>query len=114
MRTLQRRVQKLERTEILKRHLPLLEQLKTALNDAAVRLTGKDFTFVQGDELATVRAMNEVRDSFLEKLNDADLASLISELEPIAFGDDTAALEAARREAVRAADEEFGCVSWGR
>jgi len=58
--------------------------------------------------------MNEVWDSFLEKLNDADLARLISELEPIAFGDDTAALEAARLEAVRAADEEFGCASWGR
>ena len=47
-----------------------------------------------------------------EKLSVADLDSLIADLERIAFGGDTAALEAARREAIRKADEEFGCVSW--
>ena len=112
MTSLQRRVEKLERTEILKRHLPPMEQLQTALNDAAVRLTGKDFSFVQCDETAMVLVMNELRDSFLEKLSVADLDSLIAQLERIAFGGDTAALEAARREATRKADEEFGCVSW--
>ena len=47
------------------------------------------------------RVIDDMQDSFMQKLSDADLASLISELETIAFGDDTAALEAARLEAVR-------------
>jgi hypothetical protein len=96
----QRRVQKLERSEVLMRHLSPLEHLQEALDDAAVRLTGKDFSFVEGDEPTMERIMNDLRDSFFPKLSVGALANLMSELEPIAFGGDTAALEAARREAV--------------
>ena len=112
MTTLQKRMQKLERTEILTRHLPLMEQLQRAMNDAAVRLTGRDFSYALRDEDILKQVVAEVRDSFMKKLSAADLDSLIAELEPIAFGDDTEALEAARREAIRKADEEFGCLSW--
>ena len=111
MTNLQRRVQKLEQTEILKRHLPPLEQFQRALNDAALRLTGRDISLVQIDEPAMVMVMDEVRDSFLGKLSVADLDSLISELVPIAFGGDTAALEALRQKVIREVDEEFGAMA---
>jgi hypothetical protein len=44
--------------------------------------------------------MADVRDSFLHKLGGAELARLTAELEPIAFGGNTAAREAARQEAL--------------
>ena len=112
MTTLQRRVQKLERTEILTRHLPLMEQLQRAMNDAAVRLTGRDFSYALGDESILIQVVAEVRDSFLKKLLAADRDSFIAELETIAFGNDTEARDVASQKAIREADEEFECVSW--
>jgi hypothetical protein len=103
--------QKLEQSESLSRHLPPMEQLKRALDEAAVRLTGKSFSFVQGDEPAIVWVISEVRDSFMQKLSPADRNSLIAELETIAFGDDTAALEALRQKVMREVDEEFGVMA---
>jgi hypothetical protein len=101
MTRLQRRVEKLERTELLKCHLSPLERLQRALDEAAVRLTGRDLSFVQGDEPTTELVANDLQDSFMKDLSDVDLANLISALEPIAFGGNTAALEAARQDAVR-------------
>ena len=94
------RVQKLERTEVLKRHLSPLDQFQRALNDAAVRLTGRDLSFVLGDEPTLEQVMDDLQDSFFRKLSDADLARLTAELERIAFAGDTAAVEAAKREAL--------------
>jgi hypothetical protein len=111
MTTLQKRMQKLERTEILTRHLPLMEQLQRAMNDAAVRLTGRDFSYALRDEDILKQVVAEVRDSFMKKLSAADLDSLIAELEPIAFGNDTAALEALRQKVIREVDEELGVMA---
>jgi hypothetical protein len=100
MTSQERRIQRLERTEILKRHLMPLEQFQKALNETAVVLTGRDFSFAEGDESTVDRIMADVRESYLPKLNDAALTSLMAELEQIAFCGDTAAMEAARREAL--------------
>ena len=79
------RVQKLERTEVLKRHLLPLDQFQRALNDAAVRVTGKSLDSIQEDERAMERVMGDLQESFVRKLSDADLESLTTDLERIAF-----------------------------
>ena len=79
------RVQKLERTEVLKRHLLPLDQFQRALNDAAVRVTGKSLESIQEDERAMERVMGDLQESFVRKLSDADLESLTTDLERIAF-----------------------------
>jgi hypothetical protein len=78
-------VQKLERTEVLKRHLLPLDQFQRALNDAAVRVTGKSLDSIQEDERAMERVMGDLQESFVRKLSDADLESLTTDLERIAF-----------------------------
>jgi hypothetical protein len=78
-------VQKLERTEVLKRHLLPLDQFQRALNDAAVRVTGKSLDSIQEDERAMKRVMGDLQESFVRKLSDADLESLTTDLERIAF-----------------------------
>jgi hypothetical protein len=78
-------VQKLERTEVLKRHLLPLDQFQRALNDAAVRVTGKSLESIQEDERAMERVMGDLQESFVRKLSDADLESLTTDLERIAF-----------------------------
>jgi hypothetical protein len=78
-------VQKLERTEVLKRHLLPLDQFQRALNDAAVRVTGKRLDSIQEDERAMERVMGDLQESFVRKLSDADLESLTTDLERIAF-----------------------------
>jgi hypothetical protein len=87
------RVQKLERTEVVKRHLLPLDQFQRALNDAAVRLTGRDLSFVLGDEPTLERVMDDLEYSLIRKLSDADLESLIREMKRIVSGNDTTALE---------------------
>ena len=79
------RVQKLERTEVLKRHLLPLDQFQRALNDAAVRVTGRSLDSIQEDERAMERVMGDLQESFVRKLSDADLESLTTDLERIAF-----------------------------
>jgi hypothetical protein len=59
------RVQKLERTEVLKRHLLPLDQFQRALNDAAVRVTGKSLDSIQEDERAMERVMGDLQESFV-------------------------------------------------
>jgi hypothetical protein len=78
-------VQKLERTEVLKRHLLPLDQFQRALNDAAVRVTGKSLDSIQEDERAMERVMGDLQESFVRKLSDADLESPTTDLERIAF-----------------------------
>lgn len=79
------RVQKLERTEVLKCHLLPLDQSQKALNDAAVRVTGRSLDSIQKDERAMERVMSDLQESFVRKLSDADLESLTTDLERIAF-----------------------------
>jgi hypothetical protein len=52
----------------------------------AVRLTGKSTDLVARDGPALELVMDDLQDSFVRKLSDADLANLITELEGIAFG----------------------------
>ena len=63
-----------------------MERFQRALNEAAVRLTGKSTDLVARDGLALELVMDDLQDSFVRKLSDADLANLITELEGIAFG----------------------------
>jgi hypothetical protein len=69
MTNLQRRLLKLEQSELLMRHPSPLEHLQGALDDAAVRLTGKDFSFVEGGEPTMERIMSDLKDSFFPKLS---------------------------------------------
>ena len=95
------RVQRLEQNEALAGPLLLLDQFQRAQDAAAFRLTGKDFNtaLAEESESAVQRIMDDVQESFVQKLSDEDLESLTAEVERIAFGEDTAALEAARRKA---------------
>jgi hypothetical protein len=84
------RVKKLERLEVLARPSSSMDQLQRALNEAAVRLTGKAANQIAHDDPALDLVLNDLEESFVRKLSDADLASHLTELERIAFGDNTA------------------------
>jgi hypothetical protein len=95
---LARRVQKLEQTETLNRHLSPLEQFARALNDSAIRMTGKEYAFVAADdERAQERILADVVESFYEKLSRDELRAVLAELEALVFSD-PAELAAAKRE----------------
>jgi hypothetical protein len=83
------RVLKLERLETLARPSSSMDRLQWALNEAAVRLTGKAANQIAHDDPALDLVLNDLQESFVRKLSDADLASHITELERIAFGDNT-------------------------
>jgi hypothetical protein len=95
------RLKKLERTESLKRRFSPIERWMQALNETACRLTGKEWRVVQGDSAAMSWVMDDLQDSFFVKLSVPDLEILMEELGRIAFGGDTAAMEAARQELIR-------------
>ena len=80
------RVRKLERAMALIGPVSALQRLQYALDDAAVRLTGRDLNSILGDQAAVDRVIDDVQCSFTQKLSEADLASLIPELERIASG----------------------------
>jgi hypothetical protein len=77
-----------------------MDRFQRALNDAAVRLTGTEFGSIPNDGPAQELVLEEVHESFIRKLSDADLAVVMRELERIAFGGDTEAMELAWREAL--------------
>jgi hypothetical protein len=98
--SLTKRLAKLEKAEIFSSARPGLTRLEAALNDASLRLTGKLFDAVSGDEATEKLIWNDLQERFIRELSVADLESLISEFEQIAFKGDTAARDAARGMAV--------------
>ena len=94
---LEKRVEKLEQAEIFTGPRSLLTQLQVALNGASLRITGKLFS-APCDQPIQELIFADLEDRFIRNLSDADLHSLAVELGRIAYGDDTAALEAAWRE----------------
>lgn len=80
------RVRHLERMEAMARPSSPMERFQRALNEAAVRLTGKSTDLVARDGPALELVMDNLQDSFVGKLSDAALANLITELEGIAIG----------------------------
>jgi len=78
----------------------LVSRLATALNGAALRISGKFFSAVPRDTPIQERIFADVQVRFIRNLSDAELESLEGELGRLAYGDDTAALEAARRKAL--------------
>jgi hypothetical protein len=79
------RVQMLERLEGLARPASSMDQLQRALNEAAVRLTGTAANQIAHEDLALDLVLNDLQESFVRKLSDADLESLTTDLERIAF-----------------------------
>jgi hypothetical protein len=98
---LSHRVQKLERAARIMWPPSALDRYEMALNDAALRLTGIDFNSLRDNDPAVDLVSQEVLESFVQKLSDADRASLMADLEQIAFGGDPVAIEAAKQEARR-------------
>ena len=62
-----------------------MDQLQRALNEAAVRLTGTAANQIAHEDLALDLVLNDLQESFVRKLSDADLESLTTDLERIAF-----------------------------
>ena len=50
-----------------------MDQLQRALNEAAVRLTGKAANQIAHDDPALDLVLNDLQESFVRKLSDADL-----------------------------------------
>jgi|SRR5581483_1311113 len=94
------RLQRLERTDLLRRRLTPMDQLERALDEAAFRLTGKG-SAEMADHTVMERALEDLSDSFFPKLGTAELDQLTAELEHIVFGNDTAAMERCKREVLR-------------
>lgn len=94
---LMHRIEKLERTAMQDCHLSPIERFERVLDEAAVRRTGKSAATLIGDDAALDLVLTDMDDLFMCKLNPADRESLMADLERIAFGNDTAAMEAARR-----------------
>jgi hypothetical protein len=97
---LAQRVQKLERLEVQVRPSSSLDQLKRALNEAAVRFIGKSADLISHDDPALETVLNDLQESFVWKLSDADLASLTLVLERIAFVGETGAVDTTKQVAV--------------
>lgn len=94
------RVHRLERTDGLASPQVLWGRFQETLDHATLSLTGKNFSAILGDGPTVEPVMEECRDSFLAKLSDGDLEILTAEVAWIAFGDDTEAMEAAKRRAL--------------
>jgi hypothetical protein len=84
MNHLSRRVEKLERSGIAAVTAPVLEQFKTALDEAARRLMGASFDSFKHDSAAQDRIVGDAVSGFCRRLRDADQDGLIAELERIA------------------------------
>jgi hypothetical protein len=103
--SLTKRLAKLEKAEIFSSAQPGLTRLEAALNAASLRMTGKLFDDVSGDEATTRRIWDDLEERFIRELSVADLESLITEFEQIAFKGDPAARDAARGMAVSEGSE---------
>jgi hypothetical protein len=91
---LAKRVTKLEHIKIFVSALPLSIRFQAALNDASLRVTGKPFEAVSGDEAAMRLILDDLQERFIRELNVTDLESLIAELGQVAVNGDTAARDA--------------------
>jgi hypothetical protein len=92
---LAKRVAKLEQAEMFASSRPVLTRLEAALDAASLRITGKPFDAVSGDEGTKRLIWDDLEERFIRDLSAADLESLIAEVELTAFGSDTAARDAA-------------------
>jgi hypothetical protein len=93
---LAKRVAKLEHAEIFVSARPLSTRLDAALNVAALRITGKPFDSVSGDEAAMRLIWDDLQERFIRELSVTDLESLIAEIGQVAVNGDTAARDAER------------------
>src|SRR5712692_9540147 len=94
---LTKRVEKLEHSGLFASPQLLLSRLATALNGAALRITGKFFSAAPCDQPTQELIFTDLQEHFFRSLSAVDLDSLEAELGRIAYGDNTAALEAAKR-----------------
>ena len=88
---LAKRLEKLEQTEIFVSPLPLSSRLETALNAAALKITGKPLEAFSGDERTTRLICDDLQERFVRELSVTDLESLIAEVGKVAVNDDTSA-----------------------
>ncbi|MCU1236699.1 MAG: hypothetical protein JWP63_4666 [Candidatus Solibacter sp.] len=107
------RVQQLERAKGPASPPTPLERLHRALDAASIRTTGRRYDQISGDEGAVNLVMEDLGQSFIRELADAELATLIAESERLAFGTDTEALKAAEREVLASLDAEACCAGSG-
>jgi len=98
------RLQRLERTDLLRRRLSPMDQFERALDQATFRLTGKGSAAI-ADGTILERVMEELSVSFFPKLGAAALEQFTAELERLVFGDDTAAMERCKREVLASLDQ---------
>jgi hypothetical protein len=98
------RIPQLERVRVLARLSTPVDRFQRAFNEAAVRLAGKCFDRIAGDDAAVNLVLNDLSQPFIRELADNDLETLMAELARIAFGDDTEALAAAEREVLASLD----------
>jgi hypothetical protein len=94
---LSRRLERLERHELLTGPSSVIDRFAVALDETARRLTGKTVQAVGSDQAILNLIADTVGEEFFPRLNGAELAILIAELERIGFGSDIAARDAARQ-----------------
>ena len=90
---LTQRIQHLERLEASAHPPSVMERLQSALPEAARRLTGKSADAIR-DSAELDLVSSDLQPSFIEKLSDSDLASLVDGLEAITAGSLAAGLPA--------------------
>ena len=100
------RIRQLERVRALAGPSTPMERFQRALDEASVRLTGKCFDQISGDDAAVDLVLNDLGQSFVRELGDSELETLTAELARIAFGGDAEALAAAEREVLATLDAE--------
>ena len=76
------RARHLERLDAVAHPPGVVEQLQSALDEAALRLVGRGADAIR-DAADVALVSDDVQNSFIEKLSDGDLASLIAGLELI-------------------------------
>jgi hypothetical protein len=109
------RVRQLERVRALASPSTLMERFQRALDKASVRLTGKCFDQISGDDAAVELVLNDLSQSFVRQLDDSELETLSGELARVAFGGDAEALAAAEREVLSLdAVPQGGAIAPGR
>jgi|WetSurMetagenome_2_1015567.scaffolds.fasta_scaffold489095_2 hypothetical protein len=81
MSYLLKRVARLEQNEGLIRARSPMARLLFACDEAALRLAGRNYCSIQDDKALAPRILQDLEVSFIRKLSDDDLATLISELE---------------------------------
>ena len=90
---LAQRIRHLERLEASAHPPSVMELLQSALHGAARRLTGKSADAIR-DAAELDLVSSDLQTSFIEKLSDSDLGSLVAGLEAITAGTSTAGLPA--------------------